>query len=515
MVPDALSGGPHFAAFCERYIRQTKGRWAGNPLLFEPWQREFWWEALELDPRTGRRIYTEVGLGLPRKNTKSTMASAAGHYFLVADGEAEPEVYIGAAARNQAGIVLGQMRTMARRSPGLLDLEIVRRYSIECPGTGGIARALASDGALQHGLNPSANIIDELHAHKDASLYTALTTGTAAREQPFTLWISTAGVAGQGILAEIYQSMFDGPGELEDRESLRIYRDRANGVLIYWYGAPRDADIEDPAVWLATNPISYLQDGKYLAAQFARLKSRGALLEWRMYHLNQFGEHEESWLPPGRWAACRDETDRAGAALHGLRADLPIAVGVDRAQTSDAAAIVVAQRQGELCVVRSRLFVPADATGQVDSEAMRVTLRELKARFPMPAAYDENAAAPLPGPAFAYDPTSFGESAEILDGEGLNMVRYPQTDALLAPATTLTHQLVSERRLRHDGDAILAEHVGASKAKLTERGMRITKLRRGSPVKNVAAVGLVMAVGIAMAEVKTPPPEDRRVYSWS
>ncbi len=43
--------------------------------------------------------------------------------------------------------------------------------------------------------------------------------------------------------------MFDGPGELEDRGSLLVYRDRANGVLIWWYGAPRDADIEDPAVW--------------------------------------------------------------------------------------------------------------------------------------------------------------------------------------------------------------------------------------------------------------------------
>jgi hypothetical protein len=46
VVPDALTGGPHFAAYCERYIRHTKGRWAGRPLVYEDWQREFWWEAL-------------------------------------------------------------------------------------------------------------------------------------------------------------------------------------------------------------------------------------------------------------------------------------------------------------------------------------------------------------------------------------------------------------------------------------------------------------------------------------
>ena len=55
--------------------------------------------------------------------------------------------------------------------------------------------ALSADAALQHGLNPSAVIFDELHAHRDGALYTALTTGTLAREQPFTLWITTAGAS--------------------------------------------------------------------------------------------------------------------------------------------------------------------------------------------------------------------------------------------------------------------------------------------------------------------------------
>ncbi len=93
----ALSA-PILPRTARRYIRHTKGRWAGQPLVYEPWQREFWWEALEFDPATGFRIYNEVGLGIPRKNTKSTMASAAGLYMLDADGEPEPEVYVAAAA---------------------------------------------------------------------------------------------------------------------------------------------------------------------------------------------------------------------------------------------------------------------------------------------------------------------------------------------------------------------------------------------------------------------------------
>ena len=371
MVPDALSGGPHFAAYCERYVRHTKGRWAGRPLVYETWQREFWWEALEFDPASGLRIYTEVGLGIPRKNTKSTMASAAGLYMLDADGEPEPEVYVAAAARNQAGIVLGQARSMVQRSPLLLDRLVPHRYVIECPRNGGIMRSLSSDAALQHGLNPSANIIDELHAHLSAELYTALTTGTGAREQPFTLWISTAGVAGEGILAELFESMFSGTGELEVRGSLLIYRDRVNGTLIYWYGAPRDADIEDPAVWFACNPVSWLHDGKYLRAQFARLKARGALLEWRRYHLNQFVGFEDTWLREGAWSNAKGDLP--------LNTALPIGVGIDKSPDGELGAVAVAQRQGDRVVVRAQLFAPESATGMASTEAMRVRLRDLRA----------------------------------------------------------------------------------------------------------------------------------------
>lgn len=88
MVPDDLTGGPRFAAFCERYVRHTKGRWTGQSLVLEPWQCEFAWEAPEVDPATGLRIYQEVGLGVSRKGGKSLLAFAFGHYFLVADGEA-------------------------------------------------------------------------------------------------------------------------------------------------------------------------------------------------------------------------------------------------------------------------------------------------------------------------------------------------------------------------------------------------------------------------------------------
>lgn len=506
MIPDEYSEGPRFASFCEHYLRHTKGRWAGKPLAFEPWQREFWWEALELDPVTNLRVYQEVGMGLPRKNGKSTQAAGRGLYGLVAEGEAEPEVYVGAGAQQQAGIVMGQSLKMAHRSPRLAPYVKVQKYLIEGIRNGGIMRALSSDGALQHGLNPSLSIIDEVHAHKDADLFTALTTGTGAREQPQTFWITTAGVDEEGLLSDLYGQMFTGPGELEQRsDSLLIYRDRTNGVLVYWYGAPRDADAEDPRVWSGANPASWLSGGEVLAKEFGKLKQKGKMLEWRIYHLNQIVGAEETWLPDGAWAEL-GVGDHGDDPWHGLDESLPIGVGIEKAATSDAAAVVAAQRQGDRVVVRAAHFKPV-LQGRVSIEEMRQTCRELRQRFPRPMVRDPKTHVSLAGPAFAFD-YPFTESAEMLEQDGLNMVTFAQTATTMGPASTTTYELVVTGRLVHDGDAMLGRHVADTTALLTERGMKVIKNKRRA---NCAAYAMVMAVAMAMQEAPKPYTRKPRV----
>jgi phage terminase large subunit-like protein len=499
---DAYSEGPRFAAFCEHFLRHTKGRWAGMPLILEGWQRDFWWEALELGP-DGRRVYQEVGLGIPRKNGKSTKASAFGLYGLVADGENEPEVYVGAGAQQQAGIVMGQSLRMAKRSPRLAPYVKVQKYLIEATRNGGIMRALSSDGALQHGLNPSTSIIDEVHAHKDGELFTALTTGTGAREQPMTLWITTAGVDEDNLLRDLYGQMSSGPGELERRTPfLTVYRDRPNGVLVYWYGAPADADPADPAVWEGCNPSSWLTTDA-LRREHGKLVQKGKLMEWRIYHLNQIMGAEETWLPDGAWGALAtgETTDDP---WHGLDDALPIGVGIEKHHGSSTAAIVAAQRVGDRLVVRAKHFRPS-SMGTVNVEEMRVALRELRQRFPRPAAIDPKTRRPILGPVFAYDPFAFTESAETLDVEGLHMVTFAQTAATMGPASATTYELVVSGRLVHDGDATLADHVAGTTALLTERGMKVTK---GKRTPNSSAIALVMAVAVAMVE--TPKPFERK-----
>jgi phage terminase large subunit-like protein len=497
VVPDERTGGPRFAAFCERYVRHTKGKWAGQPLILEPWQRDFWWEALEVDPATGLRVYSEVGLGLPRKNGKSMQASAAAHYFLVADGEAEPEVYVAAAARGQAGIVLGQARRIGLQSPLLRRHLRIQTHLIECPRNGGIMRALSADAALQHGLNPSANIIDELHAHRDGALYTALTTGTLAREQPFTLWITTAGAVGT-FLHEMYRVTETGEGELEDRGALRIYRDRANGTLIWWYGAPDDADPEDPAVWRAANPASWLQDGKELAKEHARLRARGALTEWRTYHLDQFVEQLEGWMPDEDWRA------RGGDVR--LRAEEPVYACVRIAHDHRTAAVAAAQRQGERVVVSMRTFAAAEGE-YVQAAAIERHLRDLHARYPARVIADVTVRSgktlrrAQPGPEVVCHGAFFEPSRQRLAAEGLVMLDVPSTPERTGPAAAALMQLVTSGMLIHDGDPETARQMSRVTARAVPKGWALASASGESIVAPVAAM---LAVQRALTAPRLP-----------
>jgi phage terminase large subunit-like protein len=231
------------------------------------------------------------------------------------------------------------------------------------------------------------------------------------------------------------------------------------------------------------------------------LRARGALLEWRRYHLNQFLGTEDTWLREGAWSATRGDLP--------LNVALPIGVGIDRSPDGELGAVAVAQRQGDRVVVRSQVFAPEAATGIVSAEAMRVALRTLRTTYPMAQTRDEKTKRAIPGPAFAFDRVAFGESAEILEQDGLNMVDVPMTAAVMAPPSTMAFELITTGRLVHTDDPVLAEHVANTTAVLTDRGMKVTRSKHGSTRPNVACVALVRAVAMAMQEapvafVRTP-----------
>lgn len=526
--PPAPSLGPAVGAFCAANVRHTKGQWgalrdasgqvirAAQPLVFEAWQQVFLNEAFEVDPATGLRVYHEVLLGIPRKNGKSTMAAGISLYLLVADGEAGPEVYNAAGAKDQARVVFQQAREFVDASPTLADVLLPKRYEIDCPENAGHLRVISSDAKLQHGSNPSGSVIDELWAHRTDDLYVALTSGTAARQQPFTLTCTTAGFDEESPLGVLYGKALTLEVE-RPTPYLTIARDREAGFLMYWYGVPDEPafDVHDPAVVKQANPASWVTE-RYLAKEMRKPSMR--FIEYRRWHANQWTASEEAWIEGSLWDACKDPSVQLTPAL-------PVGAGIDMGEVYDSTGRVVAQRQpcphpthepeacpGDRVVVRPRRWANPYPPGhtlrdawRVNTEEVREDLRELHATYPVPMARRDKRI--MPGPAFGYDPWQFRESAQLLEDDGLNMVEFPQNASRMGPASEALLELVKGGRLVHDGDPQLRQAITAAVAKRTPRGWVITKPKGSTKLVDLA-VACAMAVQMAMLEA--PKPRERK-----
>lgn len=526
------SNGHAVGQFCFENVRQTKGRWAGEPLHFEPWQQRFLNEAFEVDPITGLRVYREVLLGLPRKNGKSTMAAGISLYLLAGDGEAGPEVYNAAAAKDQARVVYQQARNFVEASPTLPDHLIVGRSEIQAPEVMGYLRVISSKANLQHGSNPSGVVIDELWAHPTDDLYVALTSGTAAREQAFALTITTAGFDEESPLGLLYNRALK-LGDIErPTPYLTIARDRSTGFLMYWYGVPDDPafDVSDPAVVKEANPASWVT-AEYLWSEQNKPSMR--FVEYRRWHANQWTEAEDAYIEASVWDACRSELTLRGGLLE--EGGLPLAGGVDMGEVYDSTGLVWAQRQrglpcdNELCstqeghgqpgctedrvVLRARRWANPYPPGhhlrehwRVNTEEVRGVIRDHREAYPEAMALRDERR--WPGPAVGYDPWHFRESAELLlDEDRVNMVEFPQNASRMGPASELLLELAKAGRIAHDGDPELRQAILGAVAKRTRRGWVIDK-PKGS--KRLIDLAIACAIAVSLAMIEPPKPRQRK-----
>lgn len=196
----------HALEFVENYCKHSKGKWAGQPVLLEIWQKAFIAATFGFIHKIDRtRKHREVLLVVARKNGKSTLSSAICLYLQVADKEGGAEVYAVATKEKQAKIVWSEAKRMVRKSPALskrlktLVKEIVGDFNDS------IFMPVGSDSDTLDGLNVHAASLDEIHAWKDKNLYDVIVDGTTAREQPLILMITTAGTIREAVYDMKYE----------------------------------------------------------------------------------------------------------------------------------------------------------------------------------------------------------------------------------------------------------------------------------------------------------------------
>jgi hypothetical protein len=167
----------------------------------EDWQKRdvigpiFGWKRAD-----GTRRFRTAYIEIPRKNGKSLPLLGAG--ALPADR--------GRGARRAGLLERDEGRAGGHRLAGAMEMvkasrtsarscEIHGRTRRPAGPSSATARAaffrpLGADSTTLDGLNPHAQIVDELHEHKDRRVWAKLQTATGARRQPLTIAITTAGV---------------------------------------------------------------------------------------------------------------------------------------------------------------------------------------------------------------------------------------------------------------------------------------------------------------------------------
>jgi phage terminase large subunit-like protein len=233
----------HFATACRELTLDT-----GDPFVLEDFQLAF----VE-DLFTGR---LENWLVLPEGNGKTTLLAALVLYHCAF----RPYAYVPVAAssRDQAEILYRQAEGLVQRYPRL-DYEqggIFRCYSgyrrIKNMTNRSRIQISAADAKTADGVIPTMAVIEELHRHKDLSLYRTWMGKIRKRKGAQIVAISTAG--------EPY-SDFE-----ETRERIRQLPDAmhkgsfvrsANAqIVMHDWAVPPKADITDMRVVKAANPFS-------------------------------------------------------------------------------------------------------------------------------------------------------------------------------------------------------------------------------------------------------------------
>lgn len=333
-------------AFFDRYIRHTKGRWAGEPFDLEPWQRKIISDIFGWKNKDGTRRYRIIYIEIPRKNGKSSWGAGIAEYLLFADGEMGADVFSAAADRKQAGIIFETAKQMTLQAPALLKRADILKNAIHVPETMSKYEALSADAYTKHGLSPHGIIFDEMHAQPNRELWDVLITGRGARKQPMVVVFTTAGYDRNSICWELHE------------HALRVKKDPSIDETFYpvIYAADPKDDWTSPKTWKKANPnLNVSIDMDFLKVECARAQQMPAYENtFKRLYLNIWTQQLSRWIPMEAWDKITGDVDPA--ELKGLQCW----AGLDLASTRDVAALVLVFRIGGDFKVLPFFWIPED-----------------------------------------------------------------------------------------------------------------------------------------------------------
>ncbi|HVD16914.1 MAG TPA: terminase TerL endonuclease subunit [Actinomycetota bacterium] len=345
---------------------------------------------------------------------------------------------------------------MVELRPALEARVQVYADQLTVPARGASFQVLPAVPKRLEGLDYTLAIVDEA-GRVDTDVYEVVTLASGKQKASMVLAIGTPG-------PELEQTVLG---------RLRTYALDHQDPLVVWREHSA-AGFEDHPVdcrhcWELANPAL----GDFLAEDGlqACLPPKMREASFRRARLCQLVDQlEEAWLPPGSWADVADATR-----------DIPdgaeVVLAFDGSFNGDTTVLTVATVAERPHIDLVELWEAAGAQVPiVDVEAaIRAACRRWRVRE------------------IAADPFRWARSLQLLDGEGLPVLEYPQSPGRMTPATSRFYEAVVNGALTHSGDSRLARHIGNAVLREDARGSRLAKERKDSPRRIDAAVAAVMA----------------------
>lgn len=343
----------HVLEFAENYCRHSKGKFGGQPVRLELWEKAHLAVIFGFIDDDGLRKYREALLIVGKKNGKSLLASIVGLYMLMADGEPGPEVYAVATKKDQSKIIWLESKRMIRKSPALRKRAKTLVAEIDTEYNDGVFKPLASDSDTLDGLNVHCVLMDEIHQWKQGkALYDIMADGVSAREQPLDYITSTAGVIREDIYDQKYEEAEMVINGYEDPDG---YKDEHFIAFVYEIDSRKEWT--DEKCWKKANPgLGTIKNYDTLKAKVAKAQKNPLLVKNLL--CKEFNIRETS---SEAWLTFEQANNTEMFDVQELKPRYGIG-GVDLSATTDltAAKVIFKVPNDERIYVMSMYWMPED-----------------------------------------------------------------------------------------------------------------------------------------------------------
>lgn len=257
-----VDAAQHAIGFFPAVLRLSQGDFDGKPFELYPVQKFiigsiFGWKKSN-GKRRFRRVYVEIAKGAG----KSPLAAGIALYCLVADGEAQAQVYSAASMKPQARVVFDFAVRMWEQSPALRKaLTPTGKLTIQNLAhlaSGSYFRPVSEDEGKLSGPMPSCAICDEVHEHKSGGIIRMLERGFKSRSQPLLVMITNSGSDRKTVCWEEHEHAIRvAAGTMTpDDDATFVGEIVDDNEFSFVCGLDRGDDpLEDEACWAKANPL--------------------------------------------------------------------------------------------------------------------------------------------------------------------------------------------------------------------------------------------------------------------